>query len=105
LLSYETFGHLASEARLENPKRWKMNKDRVDGKIDEIVGTLKRKTGEWTGDTPLQVEGIAQQVKGNLKNALGIGKDLARNVSANIDVRIETGLDDPATDIKRPNNV
>ena len=52
-----------------------MNDDRMKGTIDEVVGSTKRKVGEWTGNTPLQVKGIAQQVKGKLEIALGKTKD------------------------------
>ena len=48
-----------------------MNKDRVQGTIDQVVGSAKRKVGDLTGNTQLQVKGVAQQVKGNLENALG----------------------------------
>jgi uncharacterized protein YjbJ (UPF0337 family) len=52
-----------------------MNKDRVKGTIDEAVGSAKRKAGDLTGNTSLQVKGIVQQVKGKLENALGKTKD------------------------------
>jgi uncharacterized protein YjbJ (UPF0337 family) len=52
-----------------------MDKDRVKGTIDEVVGSVKQKTGEITGDTQLQVEGIAQHVKGKLENTWGKVKD------------------------------
>jgi uncharacterized protein YjbJ (UPF0337 family) len=55
-----------------------MNKDRVKGAIDEVVGSAKRKAGELTGDTPLQIKGIAQQVKGKLENTWGNAKDAVR---------------------------
>ncbi len=58
-----------------------MNKDQVKGKIDEVVGSAKRKAGELTGDTQLQIEGMAQQVKGKIENALGNVKDTVRNVN------------------------
>jgi uncharacterized protein YjbJ (UPF0337 family) len=48
-----------------------MNKHRVKGTMDEAVGSAKRKTGKLTGNTSLQVKGVAQQVKGKLENALG----------------------------------
>ena len=53
-----------------------MNKDRVKGAIDEMVGSAKRKAGELTGDTPLQIKGIAQQVKGKLEGKWGKAKDV-----------------------------
>lgn len=52
-----------------------MNKDRVKGAIDEVVGSAKRKAGELTGDTPLQIKGIAQQVKGKFESTWGKAKD------------------------------
>jgi uncharacterized protein YjbJ (UPF0337 family) len=51
-----------------------MNKDRVNGTIDKVVGSAKQKAGKLTGNTPLQVKGIAQQVKGKLETTLGAGE-------------------------------
>ena len=51
-----------------------MDKDRVKGTIDELVGSAKQKVGEMIGDSELQVDGIVQQTKGNLENALGAGE-------------------------------
>ncbi|MFZ1939776.1 MAG: CsbD family protein [Terracidiphilus sp.] len=58
-----------------------MNKDRVNGTIDEAVGTAKRKAGQWTGNTPLQVKGMAQQIKGKIENTMGKAKDAVRKTS------------------------
>jgi uncharacterized protein YjbJ (UPF0337 family) len=58
-----------------------MNRDRVNGTIDEVVGRAKRKAGNWTGNTPLQVKGMAQQVKGKLENTLGKAKDAVRKTN------------------------
>jgi uncharacterized protein YjbJ (UPF0337 family) len=55
-----------------------VNNDRVKGTIDEVVGSSKRKAGKWTGNTPLQVKGMAQQVKGKLEKTLGKAKDAVR---------------------------
>jgi len=30
-----------------------MNSDRVNGKVDEVLGSIKRKAGKLTDDTPL----------------------------------------------------
>lgn len=56
-----------------------MNKDRVKGTIDKVVGSAKRKAGTWTGNTPLQVKGMAQQAKGKVENAWGKAKDGLRD--------------------------
>jgi uncharacterized protein YjbJ (UPF0337 family) len=55
-----------------------MNKDRVKGTVDEMVGSAKQNAGKLTGSTPLQVKGVAQQVKGKLENTLGKAKDAVR---------------------------
>jgi uncharacterized protein YjbJ (UPF0337 family) len=52
-----------------------MNSDQVNGTVDEFVGSAKQKAGKLTGNTPLQVKGMAQQVKGKLENTLGNAKD------------------------------
>ncbi len=53
-----------------------MNSTQVNAKVDEVVGSIKRKAGKVTGNTPLQVKGIAQQTKGKLEGALGKAKDV-----------------------------
>ena len=64
-----------------------MNKDRVNGTINEVVGSAKRTAGKLTGNTPLQVKGMAQQVKGKLENTLG--KARRRSVEATRESRRE----------------
>jgi len=58
-----------------------MNKDRAKGTIDEVVGAAKQRAGALVGNTQLEVEGIAQQVKGKLENAWGIAKDAVRDAN------------------------
>jgi uncharacterized protein YjbJ (UPF0337 family) len=76
-----------------------MNKDRVKGAIDEVVGRAKRNAGEMTGNTKLQVEGVAQQVKGKVENAWGKTKDAVRNAVENtevhVDVHVKPGVKKP----------
>jgi len=55
-----------------------MNNNRVNGTADEVVGSIKQKAGKLTGDTPLQVKGMTQQVKGKLENTLGKAQDAVR---------------------------
>jgi uncharacterized protein YjbJ (UPF0337 family) len=74
-----------------------MNKDRVIGTIDEAAGLAKRKTGELTGNTQLEVEGMLQQVKGKVENVWGKAKDVVRdaNEEAAVDhkTRIQEAID------------
>jgi uncharacterized protein YjbJ (UPF0337 family) len=61
-----------------------MDKNRVKGKIDEVVGSAKRHVGNLTGDTKTEVKGAVQQVKGKVENAWGKTKDAARDAQANL---------------------
>ena len=70
-----------------------MNSDRVKGTIDEVVGSAKRKAGEATGSTKLQVEGAVQQVKGKLENAWGRAKDAVHEANAEANVQHESRVD------------
>jgi uncharacterized protein YjbJ (UPF0337 family) len=77
-------GHIAvpnDNQHLKHPRRWKMDKDRVKGAIDDTAGRVKRQVGEWTGDTNAQVEGSAQQLKGKAEKAWGNVKDAARDAN------------------------
>jgi uncharacterized protein YjbJ (UPF0337 family) len=56
-----------------------MDKDRVVGTINDVVGGAKRKVGNLTGDTRTQVEGAVQQAKGKVQNTWGKVKDAARD--------------------------
>jgi uncharacterized protein YjbJ (UPF0337 family) len=60
-----------------------MDKDRVKGTIDEVVGSAKRHVGNLTGNTGTQIEGAAQQLKGKVENAVGKLKDAGRDAQAN----------------------
>ena len=55
-----------------------MDKDRIEGKLDDVKGRVKRQVGEWTGDKDAQAEGTLDQAKGKAQNAWGKMKDAAR---------------------------
>ena len=61
-----------------------MDKDRIEGKVEDIKGRVKRQVGEWTGDENKQAEGAADQAKGKVQNAWGKVKDAARDVKDDI---------------------
>jgi uncharacterized protein YjbJ (UPF0337 family) len=48
----------------------------VNAKVDEVVGSIKRKGGKVTGNTPLQVKGMVQLTKGKVEGALGKAKNI-----------------------------
>jgi uncharacterized protein YjbJ (UPF0337 family) len=57
-----------------------MDKDRVEGKLKDVKGRVKRQVGEWTGDEKTQAEGAAEQAEGKIQNAWGKVKDAGRDV-------------------------
>jgi len=55
-----------------------MDKEHVRGAVDNLVGKTKEVTGRVAGDPALEAEGQADQVKGDLHNAVGDAKDAGR---------------------------
>ena len=70
-----------------------MNSDRIKGTIDEAAGTAKRKVGDLTGNTQLEIEGALQQVKGKVENAWGKAKDAVEDANQEAAVKHETRID------------
>jgi len=74
-----------------------MDKDRIEGKAEDIKGRVKRQVGEWTGDTDAQAEGAMDQAKGKVQNAFGKAKDAMRDAAEKSkerdEVRREEGED------------
>jgi uncharacterized protein YjbJ (UPF0337 family) len=52
-----------------------MDKDRVKGSATNLGGKVKEGAGDVTGDKKLKSEGVADQVKGKVQNAVGGIKD------------------------------
>ncbi|KMO38726.1 CsbD-like protein [Methylobacterium variabile] len=52
-----------------------VDKDRVEGSATNLGGKVKEGAGNLTGDEKLKNEGIADQVKGKVQNAIGSVKD------------------------------
>ena len=67
-----------------------MNSNRMKGMMDEVVGSAKRKAGELTDNPKLQVEGMAQQVKGKVESAWGKTKEAVAEAVEDADLRIDT---------------
>lgn len=52
-----------------------MNKDRVEGSFKQVKGKAKEAAGKVTGDAKLKGEGKADQMEGEVQNAVGGAKD------------------------------
>jgi len=55
-----------------------MDKDRVEGAVEQAKGKIKEVAGKITGDTKTEAEGKADQLKGKIQNAVGGIKDTLR---------------------------
>jgi uncharacterized protein YjbJ (UPF0337 family) len=55
-----------------------MDKDRIKGSFDQAKGKLKETAGDVTGDNKLKGEGVGDQLKGKVENAVGSSKDKIR---------------------------
>jgi len=56
-----------------------VDKERVKGAIDKVVGNVKHSVGEVIGDQRTQAEGTLQEIKGEIETAAGKLKDAARD--------------------------
>ena len=56
-----------------------MDKDRIEGAIEQAKGAVKETVGKAVGDVKLQVEGQNEKAAGKVQNAVGGVKDAARD--------------------------
>lgn len=56
-----------------------MDKNRIEGALDQAKGAVKETIGKVTGDTKLQTEGAADKLAGKAKSAVGETKDTIRD--------------------------
>lgn len=57
-----------------------MDKDRIQGAVDQAKGAIKDTVGHLTGDQKLQAEGKADKAAGKAESTVGGVKDTARDV-------------------------
>ena len=55
-----------------------VDKDRIEGSLEQAKGKIKEVAGKATGDSKLEGEGKADQVAGKVRNAVGGIKDALR---------------------------
>ena len=58
-----------------------MDKDRVKGSATNMGGKVKEVAGKATGDQKLKGEGVMDQTKGKVQNAIGGVKDAIKGKS------------------------
>lgn len=57
-----------------------MNKDRIEGSVEQAKGKVKEVAGKVAGDSKLETEGKAQQIAGKVQNTVGGFKDTVKEV-------------------------
>lgn len=55
-----------------------MDKDRVEGSVKNIKGSVKEGVGKAIGDTKLEAEGKMDKAEGKVQNTIGGIKDALR---------------------------
>ncbi|RYB07224.1 CsbD family protein [Lichenibacterium ramalinae] len=56
-----------------------MDKNRIEGALDQAKGTVKEAIGKVTGNDRLEAEGTADKVAGKAKGAVGEAKDAVKD--------------------------
>ncbi|MGZ5929677.1 MAG: CsbD family protein [Rhizomicrobium sp.] len=51
-----------------------MNRDKLQGAVDQTKGAIKEAVGKATGDTKLQAEGTVDKLTGKVESAIGDAK-------------------------------
>ncbi|MGV7240508.1 CsbD family protein [Caballeronia sp. M23-90] len=58
-----------------------MNKNKVDGTLKQIKGSVKEALGKVTGNTPLEVEGVAEKTAGKVQEGVGKTQEKAKDIA------------------------
>ena len=51
-----------------------MNKDELDGKVDQVKGKVKQGVGDLTNNERLHDEGVADEAAGDVQEGFGRGR-------------------------------
>lgn len=51
-----------------------MNKDELDGKVDQVKGKVKQGVGDVTGNERLHDEGVVDEASGDVQEGFGRGR-------------------------------
>ena len=60
-----------------------MDNDRIEGKANEVKGSIKEALGKVTGNEKVEAEGAAQKAAGKAQNTVGEAKDDVRDAFKN----------------------
>lgn len=77
-----------------------MNKETLEGKLEQIAGNIKEKFGEVTGNQRMANAGAAERVKGAAKEAWGHTKDTAQQVAETKSENLKDRFEAEAHDVR-----
>jgi uncharacterized protein YjbJ (UPF0337 family) len=55
--------------------------DRMKGKADQGIGSVKEMAGKATGNEDMKAEGTAQKTKGKAQDTMGRAKDKVKDIA------------------------
>lgn len=61
-----------------------MNKDQVEGRVDQSMGKVKEVTGKLVGNKKLQTKGLSEQAKGRVQTVYGDTKENAKDAARKV---------------------
>lgn len=80
LLTFCSFGAYAEEIKVET----NMNKDKVEGRVEEAKGKVKEVTGKILDDKGMEIEGNVQKNVGKAQAGFGdLKQDLKKDIKDN----------------------
>jgi uncharacterized protein YjbJ (UPF0337 family) len=69
----------AARFRVAQQQEIDMDKDRIEGIAKQVKGSVKEAVGKVTGDTKTQAEGAAEKAAGKAQSTVGGAKDAIRD--------------------------
>lgn len=80
VLTFCSFGAYAAESQ----ESTLINKDQVNGRVDETKGNVKEITGKILNDKSMEVEGNVQKNVGKIQSGYGdLKQDIKQNIKKN----------------------
>ncbi|GGA76753.1 hypothetical protein GCM10011507_30060 [Edaphobacter acidisoli] len=70
-----------------------MNKDQISGKVEQLIGKVKQKAGESTGNQRIANQGVADQIRGSAKETWGHIKDTANEIKETAEAKHQADQD------------
>jgi uncharacterized protein YjbJ (UPF0337 family) len=65
-----------------------MNKDRIEGKANKVIGAVEGGFGNISGDSGLEIKGNAKKMMGAVQDAFGSAEECVRDSYESVHARI-----------------